>query len=149
MEIQPEEKIKDNLMSRATAEKHGHNFLMVVKDIYPEISQEFDEIENDKAARSEVRMNRFSGKLNKAIRLLKQVDAQELREIVDEKTINNIETKINAIYDDLLYMQRRVMGYEYAKNLEVPLSRYLKNAANNPENYKRWAKHPDELIKKF
>ena len=81
-------------MSRATAEKHGHNFLMVVKDIYPEISQEFDEIENDKAARSEVRMNRFSGKLNKAIRLLKQVDAQELREIVDEKTINNIETKI-------------------------------------------------------
>jgi hypothetical protein len=136
-------------MSRATAEKHARKYLMVVKDIYPEISQEFEEIENDKAARSEVRMDRFSGKLNKAIRLLKQVDSQELREIASEEVVNNVEAKINSLYDDLLYMQRRIMGYEYAENLEVPLTRYLKNAAGNPENYKKWAKHPEELTKKF
>jgi len=137
-------------MSKKTAKIQAEKYIEVDKVLYPQIQEEFEKIETGKSfSKTDVRMIHFSDKVDKTLRILKAIDTSELHEIVDEKIIEIIEHNINFIYDDLLYIQRRLLGYEFADDLKVPVSKYLKSVAGDDSNYKKWAKHPDELLHKF
>jgi len=137
-------------MSIKTAKIHSIKYLEVENTLYPQIQSEFEKIENDMmVSRDDIRMIRFSEKVNKALRILKSVDTSEISEITSEEILQTIEHNINFMYDDLLYIQRRLLGYEYVDDLKGPVMKYLKHIGGDPSNYRKWAQHPDELAHKF
>jgi len=131
------------------AEINAKKYLLILNTLYPEITEEFKNIEESGKQLDNIKYVTFSEKIKKLITSLKQIDISALREIAKDDVIKGIENDINFMYEELLYIQKRLLAIKYADALKVPIKRYLKNVTGDPSNYKRWAQHPDELAKKF
>lgn len=131
------------------AEINAKKYLLILNTLYPEITEEFKNIEESGKQLDNIKYVTFSEKIKKLITSLKQIDISTLREIAKDNVIKGIENDINFMYEELLYIQKRLLAIKYADALKVPIKRYLKNVTGDPSNYKRWAQHPDELAKKF
>jgi hypothetical protein len=137
-------------MSKELAEKNAKKYLDIRQHIYPEITDEFENIESSELVNTkDVRIIRFVDKIQKTIKVLKTIDTSEFNLIVNEDTIETIEYNINSMYDNLLYIQKRLLAYEYADDLQSPIRQYLKNIVGDSSNFRRWAKDEDDLANKF
>ena len=137
-------------MSNKAAELQAKKYLEVIDVLYPEITEEFGNIETGGyVAKNDVHVIRFGDKVKKALRILKQINPKELLALIDEKALETVQHNINFVYDDLLYIQKRLLAFDFIDDLQVPVANYLKQIAGNPSNYKRWADDEDQLTSKF
>ncbi len=130
------------------AETNARKYFLVSKELYPEITDQFAEVEDGKTLDS-IQLERLFDKIKKATSVLKQIDTSAISTVVDEKTIEAIEDNVNYMYEELLYIQKRLMADEYVENLKAPVRKYIKKIAGDPSNYKKWASNEDELVGKF
>ena len=137
-------------MSKQSAELIARKYLNIVEELYPEITAEFEKFEDKESyVKGEVQAMRFSDKIKKALKSIKQIDISQLSEYVNKETFENIEQKIDSMYEDLLYMQKRLFADEYIDNLRVPVAKYIRYMGEDPVYYSKWAKNQDELVNKF
>ena len=116
-------------MSRS-AEINAKKYFLVSKELYPSISDEFAEIEDDSSLDS-IQIERLTDKIKKAISILKQIDTAALSTVVDEDAVEAIEDNISFMYEELLYIQKRLMADEYVDNLRTPVRNYVKQMAGS------------------
>jgi hypothetical protein len=131
-----------------TAEINSKKYLLVANELYPSIIDEFAEIEDEKTLDA-IQVERLTEKIKKAFNILKQIDTSAISTRVDEEQVQIIEHNINFMYEELLYIQKRLMADEYVDNLRVPVRKYIKSVAGDPSNYREWAKNENELTQKF
>jgi len=130
------------------AEINAKKYFLVSKELYPEITDQFADVEDGKTLDS-IQLERLFDKIKKAISVLKQIDTSAISTVVDEKAVEAIEDNINYMYEELLYIQKRLMADEYVDDLRAPVRKYIKKIAGDPSNYKKWAKSEEELVRKF
>ena len=116
--------------------------------MFPSITDEFAEIEDGKELDS-IQSERLAEKIKKALSLLRQIDTSAISTQVSEDTIETIEDNIGFMYEELLYIEKRLMADEYVDNLKTPVRKYIKAIAGDPSNYREWAKDENELTQKF
>jgi hypothetical protein len=137
-------------MNNKEVREHVQKYLDVVNNLYPEITKEFESIETEgEFHKGDARITDFENKIDRVLKTLKQVDLEKIAEIVDEENLQKTEHNINFITEDLLYIKKRLLAYEYANDLEIPIKNYIKSMALDPSFYKKWAKYPEELTNKF
>jgi len=135
---------------RADAQVNAKKYLNIIKRLYPQIKEEFEKIETDGSySKTDVRAIRFGEIVDKTLKILKQIDTNKMRDSVDEEIIKTIDHNINFIYEDLLYIKKLLLAYEYADDLYDPIKNYLKFLTGDPYNYRKWAEDADQLTKKF
>jgi hypothetical protein len=122
------------------------------KNLYNEISDTFEDIENGVLT---ISTDRFAFvKLGRDVKnlmsVLSKINITQIgRDIKDTEFVEKLKNKIQLFYESAEYIQKRLMGYEYIDDLKVPVSRYFKKLSQNPDDYKKWAKHPEQLTNKF
>jgi len=131
-----------------SAELNSKKYLLVANELYPSIIDEFAEIEAGKPF-STIQTERLSDKIKKAVNLLKQIDTVAIGEKLSDDKVEIVEHNINFMYEELLYLQKRLMADTYIDDLKVPVRKYIRKIAGDPSNYKKWAKDEDELVGKF
>lgn len=137
-------------MSEKNAKIQAEKYLDIYNDVYPQIMKEFEEIEDRYASdKSEASMERFLEKINKTLRILKNIDTNSLDEIVTEEVIKTINHNIDYMYEELLNIKKRLESNEYVESLKSPVRRYFKQIGGDPSNYKKWAKDEEQLTNKF
>jgi len=130
------------------AEINAKKYFLVSTELYPEITDQFAEVEDGKTFDS-IQLERLFDKIKKAINVLKQIDTSSISTVANEKTVEAIEDNIDYMYEELLYIQKRLIADEYIDDLRTSVRKYIKKIAGDPSNYKKWAKNEEELVRKF
>ena len=122
------------------------------KALHQEIIETFETIETGGLTLSKDRYAFV--KLKKDIRIListvSKIDILQIsKEIKDEEFIEKLRSKLQEFYESAEYIEKRLLAYEYVDDLLVPVKKYLKHITGDSSNYRKWAKHPDELAHKF
>jgi hypothetical protein len=138
-------------MKNKEAEVHIKRYMNIMDTLYPEIKEEFEKIETDKSiSKTDVRIIRFSDKIKSIIRILKHIDVNKIAEIIDQKTLETAKHNINFIYEEMLYLQKRLVGDEYIDDLKIPVRKYVeKMGTYSLIGYEKYTKDLDQLTDKF
>lgn len=122
------------------------------KKLHNEILETFEKIESGNITMSKDRF--IFIKLRKDTKylqlLLNKINIIEIeKEVNNPELVDKIKTNLQLFFETSEYIQKRLLAYEYADDLLVPVKRYIRQIAINPNDYKKWAKHPEELAHKF
>jgi hypothetical protein len=126
---------------------NSKKYFQVSNQLYPTITKLFSEIESGDSTL--IQQEKLEDKIKKALSILKQIDISSIKTVVNKETLDIIKDNIDYMYEEITYIEKRLLAYKYYDDLKFGIGRYFRLLTGNPDNYKKWAHHPDELIKKF
>ena len=131
--------------------KNSIGFYKESKYLYDSISKVFNDFEEGNISDIQIDtiISRTLEDINRLNNTLPKVNIRDLEENYDKETIEDVEHNIDFYYEAADYIEKYLLGKKYYNSLLNGISTLVKKLSPSQNDYQKYAKTENELIRKF